>query len=249
MITLAASSAARKSQHAACVTATPAAYSASSTAASTAGSTPSTRPVTPSRAATSSTGGPARKPGSISRIPSSTAATSGPSGPTVSSDGASGYTPFTDTRPDAVRRPTTPQHAAGMRTEPPVSVPNERSASPIATATADPLDDPPGRRLASRGLTGVPAQWFTPLGDQHSSVSPVLPTIRAPAWRADATTAASLAAGSAISATTGHPTVVGTPATSMQSFTPSRGPVPSVAIRTTQVHLPQCSRKNSPFSP
>ena len=111
-----------------------------------------------------------------------------------------------------------------MRTDPPVSVPKATSASPVATATADPDDDPPGSRRGSRGFTGVPDQWFTPLADQHSSVSPVLPTIRAPPSRAEATTAASISAGSAISATTGHPAVVGTPATSMQSFTASRGP-------------------------
>jgi hypothetical protein len=117
-----------------------------------------------------------------------------------------------------------PQQAAGIRTDPAVSVPKPTSASPVATATADPDDDPPGSRLGSRGFTGVPDQWFTPLADQHSSVSPVLPTIRAPPSRADATTAASISAGSAISATTGHPAVVGRPATSMQSFTASRGP-------------------------
>ena len=104
-----------------------------------------------------------------------------------------------------------------------MSVPNAMSASSVATATADPLEDPPGRRRGSLGFTGVPAQWFTPFADQHSSVSPVLPTIRAPASRADATTAASLTAGSAISATTGQPAVVGTPATSMQSFTRQPG--------------------------
>ena len=95
MITPAAASAARKSQHATCVTATPAAASARSTAASIAGSTPPSTPITPSRAAVSSASGRTVKPGSISRIPSSTAATSLPIGPTVSSDGASGYTPFT----------------------------------------------------------------------------------------------------------------------------------------------------------
>src|ERR1700722_10031138 len=105
-----------------------------------------------------------------------------------------------------------------MRTDPPVSVPKATSASPVATATADPDDDPPGSRRGSRGFTGVPDQWFTPLADQHSSVSPVLPTIRAPP------SAASISAGSAISAPTGPPAVVGTPATSMQSFTASRGP-------------------------
>src|ERR1700733_8806829 len=98
-------------------------------------------------------------------------------------------------RPYLVLSPATPQQAAGTRTEPPVSVPNATSASPVATATADPLDAPPGSRLGSRGLTGVPAQWLMPLADQHSSVSPVLPTIRAPASLADATTAASAAAG------------------------------------------------------
>jgi hypothetical protein len=236
MITLAAFSTVLKSQHATCVTSTPATSSARSTAASTAGSTPPGTPYAPSRAAVSSPGAGAVKPGSISRIPSSTAATSLPIGPRVSSDGASGYTPFTETRPRAVVSPTTPQHAAGMRFEPAVSVPNPTSASPVATATVDPLEEPPGTRRGSLGFTGVPAQWFTPLADQHSSVSAVFPATCAPASRADATTAASLTAGSAISATTGHPAVVGTPATSMQSFTASRGPAPSGAIRT--IHVP-----------
>src|SRR6516164_3844641 len=142
-----------------------------------------------------------------------------------------------ETRPNVVFSPTTPQHAAGIRMEPPVSVPNETSASPIATATAEPLEDPPGSRRGSFGFTGVPAQWFTPFGDQPSSVRLVLPTMRAPASRADATTAASLWAGSAISATTGQPAVVGNPATSMQSFTASRGPAPSGANRTIQVPM------------
>ncbi len=159
----------------------------------------------------------------------------------MSSDGASGYTPFTEIRPYAVFSPVTPQQAAGMRTDPPVSVPNATSASPVATATADPDDDPPGSRRGSSGFIGVPDQWFTPFADQHSSVSPVLPTIRAPASRAEATTAASIWAGSAISATTGHPAVVGTPATSMQSLTASRGPSPSLASRSTQVPIPPSS--------
>ena len=175
-------------------------------------------------------------------MPSSTAATSAPSGPTVSRDGASGYTPFTETRPCAVFSPTTPQQAAGTLTDPPVSVPNATSASPVATATADPLEEPPGSRLGSRGLSGVPAQWLIPLADQHSSVRLALPTIRAPPSRADATTGASVWARSAISATTGHPAVVGSPATSMQSLTASRGPasLPSASpeMRTTQVPMP-----------
>src|SRR5712691_349141 len=112
-------------------------------------------------------------------------------------------------------------------------------ASPLATATAEPLEDPPGRRRGSRGFTGVPLHWLMPLADQHSAVSDVLPMIRAPAARAVATTGASAWAGSAISATTGQPAVVGVPSTSMQSFTASRGPSPSLAgSRVTQVLTP-----------
>ena len=225
------------------VTATPAAFSARSTAVSTIGSASPLPPGTAIRPATSAPGASGtRNAGSSSRIPSSTAARSGPRGPTVSRDGARGYTPFTEIRPCVVFRPATPQQAAGILTDPPVSVPNATSASPVATATADPLDDPPGSRLGSRGLTGVPAQWLIPLADQHSSVRPALPTIRAPPSRADATTAASVSARSAISATTGHPAVVGSPATSMQSLTASRGPASSPpaspGMRTTQVPMP-----------
>src|ERR1700678_3165393 len=99
-----------------------------------------------------------------------------------------------------------------MRTDPPVSVPKATSASLVATATADPDDDPPGRRRGSRGVTGVPDQGFTPLADQHNSVSPGLPRSRAPPSRAESASTASISAGSAISATTGPPAVVGTPA-------------------------------------
>jgi hypothetical protein len=41
-------------------------------------------------------------------------------------------------------RPNTPQQAAGVRIDPPVSVPSAKSHSPAATAAAEPLDDPPG---------------------------------------------------------------------------------------------------------
>jgi hypothetical protein len=43
---------------------------------------------------------------------------------------------------------------------------------------------PPGTRRGSLGFTGVPAQRFTPLADQHSSERLVLPTTRASASRA-----------------------------------------------------------------
>ena len=59
--------------------------------------------------------------------------------------------------------PAIPQHAAGMRIEPPVSVPYAMSASPLATAVADPLEEPPGTRRGSSGLTGVPDHALTPV--------------------------------------------------------------------------------------
>src|ERR1700761_4187118 len=233
MATFPASLTARKSNPATSVTCRPA--RAASTAASVAGSTPRSgagriRPTRPGASAEA----PA-KPGSISRMPSSTAATSAPSGPTVSMEDASGYTPSSGTRPQVVFRPAIPQQAAGIRTEPPVSVPRATSASPAATATAEPLDDPPGSRPGSSGFTGVPDHAFTPLADQHSSVTLVLPTIRAPARRAAATTGPSATAGLACSATTWHPAVVGRPSTSMQSLTASRGPSPGTSRRTIQV--------------
>ena len=43
-----------------------------------------------------------------------------------------------------------------MRTEPPVSEPRAKSTIPPATATAEPLEEPPGTRPGALGLTGVP---------------------------------------------------------------------------------------------
>ena len=61
----------------------------------------------------------------ISLIPNTVAAVVivGASIPTVSIELASGINPYRDTRPYVGLTPTTPQKAAGSRTEPPVSVP------------------------------------------------------------------------------------------------------------------------------
>jgi hypothetical protein len=48
------------------------------------------------------------------------------------------------------------QSAAGMRTEPPVSVPIATMAASSATETAAPDKDPPGTQRRSAGLPGVP---------------------------------------------------------------------------------------------
>ncbi|MNC77709.1 hypothetical protein D3C75_1297440 [compost metagenome] len=67
-----------------------------------------------------------------------------------------GMTPLRLTRPKVGLKPKIPQQQAGTRTEPPVSVPRLKSASPAATAAAEPLEDPPGISAGKRGLTGVP---------------------------------------------------------------------------------------------
>ena len=49
-----------------------------------------------------------------------------------------------------------PQCAAGMRTDPPVSVPSAPAHSRAATAAPEPPDDPPGMRSVSHGLRTGP---------------------------------------------------------------------------------------------
>ena len=71
----------------------------------------------------------------------------GPSARPCRGTAPAGRTPSSDTRPRVVFSPTTPQHAAGIRIEPPVSLPKATSASPAPTATAEPLDEPPGTSL------------------------------------------------------------------------------------------------------
>src|SRR5215469_15539083 len=96
----------------------------------------------------------------------------------------------------------------------------------VATATAEPLEEPPGASEASSGLTGVPNQGLIPVTPSASSCRFALPTICAPAARRPARQAASWPAGTAASATTRDAAVVGVPATSIRSFTATRSPGP-----------------------
>ena len=65
------------------------------------------------------------------------------SGPTVSNRAQSGTTPCKEIRPLVVFSPTKSFHAAGIRTDPPVSEPNAIGARPKATEAAAPEEDPP----------------------------------------------------------------------------------------------------------
>src|SRR5690242_16425365 len=86
-------------------------------------------------------------------------------------------------RPAVTLRPTMPHHAAGSRTETPVSVPIATDASPAATATPEPLDEPPGVRCTPRshGFHGVPICVLVPNEPIANSTVWVLPRTIMPA--------------------------------------------------------------------
>jgi len=130
--------------------------------------------------------------------------------------------------PSVTLSPTTPFHAAGRRTDPPVSEPIAKGTSPAATATPEPLEDPPGVRwtFKSQGLTGVPRCWLVPHPPIATSTVWVLP-IRIPPALSSLSVIIALHFGKRpISAA--EPPVVSWPATSTISFsangTPVRGP-------------------------
>src|ERR1019366_5222348 len=123
-------------------------------------------------------GGHAANDASISIIARSIMGRLRANGPTQSRLETAGCTPSRLIRPYEVFKPYTPQQAAGMRIEPPVSVPSAKSTggptcggslgaaaatAPAATATAEPLDEPPGMRSGYRGFLGVPLQRLMPV--------------------------------------------------------------------------------------
>src|SRR5574340_1687966 len=77
-------------------------------------------------------------------------------GPTWSRLVDSGCTPSRGTASKVGLKPTTPQHDAGMRIDPAVSVPTAIGTIPAATAAAEPPLDPPGSRSGAHGLTTAP---------------------------------------------------------------------------------------------
>src|SRR5947207_5751634 len=98
------------------------------------------------------------------------------SGPTWSSVLDSGTTPSVDTSPYDGFRPTTPHAAAGMRIDPPVSLPIDAQAMPAATLTADPPLDPPGDRAGSVGWCTAPKAESSLVVPSANSCRFVLPT-------------------------------------------------------------------------
>ncbi|CAB4591847.1 unannotated protein [freshwater metagenome] len=92
-------------------------------------------------------------------------------------------------RPSDGFRPTMPHHAAGMRTDPPMSLPSASATQPLATAAAEPPLDPPGVREGSCGLRVTPHSGLSVMPAWANSGVLVLPTMMAPASSNDCTTA------------------------------------------------------------
>ena len=60
------------------------------------------------------------------------------------------------TRPGVGRKPTMPEKAAGLRSDPPVSEPVHSGTMPVANATAEPPDEPAADFCGSNGLPVAP---------------------------------------------------------------------------------------------
>ena len=96
--------------------------------------------------------------------------------------------PVSGIRPSVGLKPTTPQKAAGIRIEPPTSLPTSTGDSPAATAAADPPDEPPGVLVGSHGLFVRPNSSLTVWMSYSHEARLVFPTMIAPAARSRAAT-------------------------------------------------------------
>src|ERR1700682_3861134 len=83
--------------------------------------------------------------------------------------------------PGVGRMPTIPQNDAGMRIEHPKSVPYAKGTLPVATATADPPDEPAGLSAGFQGFRVTPNTSLNVLAPAANSGVLVLPSTMAPA--------------------------------------------------------------------
>jgi len=95
------------------------------------------------------------------------------------------------TRPGEVRSPVTPQKEAGMRSDPPRSVPWARAIIPVASPAAPPPVEPPAESAGSHGFRVRPKTSLKVFPPAANSGVFVLPRIRAPAAFSRSTTRAS----------------------------------------------------------
>src|SRR3989338_5067125 len=102
-------------------------------------------------------------------------------GPIWSNDDAMATRPEREMAPYVGFMPTSPQKLAGWRTEPAVSEPKAPNALPMASAAAEPPEEPPGTRVSSYGFLVTPyAECSVEAPIANSSIL-VLPRKSAPA--------------------------------------------------------------------
>ena len=110
-------------------------------------------------------------------------------GPAVTSPANESWPPCAGTRPREGFTPTTPQVAAGIRTDPPPSEPIANGTRPAATAAAAPPEEPPAPVDTSHGFrtAGRPAGSVNPVSPNSDAV--VAPRDTAPVASSAATIA------------------------------------------------------------
>src|SRR5262249_18540559 len=130
------------------------------------------------------------------------------------------------TRPKLALKPTIPVKLAGIRMEPPPSVPICKAPMPQAAATAAPPLEPPGGSAGFQGLRAMQVRGLSVPPFQPNSGVVVLPSSPAPDSLSRATAGASAEAGSA--GVVREPRMVGQPLARTRSLTvagtPSTGP-------------------------
>jgi hypothetical protein len=128
-------------------------------------------------------------------------------------------------RPNVDFNPIRPVKPAGMRMDPPPSLPEARGRRPPATAAAEPPEEPPGVRCGSQGLCVVPWSLVCVKLTPPNSGAVVWPTGTAPASRSRVTCV--LSQSDSRSRKTNEPSVEGQPSTASSSLiaigTPPKG--------------------------
>src|SRR5690606_36857571 len=90
---------------------------------------------------------------------------------------------YAGTRPKCALMPTLPVNAAGIRIEPPPSVPSASGPRPATRAATAPPDEPPGVQSSRQGLRVIPVSAESVEPRQPNSGVVVLPSNTAPASR------------------------------------------------------------------
>ena len=149
------------------------------------------------------------------------------------------------TRPGEGRKPTTLQKLAGLRSDPPRSLPSAIGTIPVASATAAPPLLPPQVFVMSYGLRVAPNRALNVCDPAPNSGTLVLPMVIAPAARSRSTISAS--ASGANRSNNRDPKVVRMPFVHVRSLWATGSPCsgPSVSPRATAASAASAPRRAS----